>query len=163
MLTSAHDATLLAHNDGTHLIQTLSTWPVIPILLSISQCENTKWRQTASCLDVTRDRTWRKTIKDESRSKAADIFMIESYSSNFFKNRTGVISGVRASIPYSSPRRTLSHDTTFVNFVSENYDALSIFRRRDAQSRAIELRNVAFKTVDPAYKDIKGTEYFASL
>ena len=57
----------------------------------------------------------------------------------------------------------LSHDTAFVNFLSENYDALSIFRRRGAQSRATELRNVAPNTVEFDFKDIKGTEYFVSL
>jgi len=81
----------------------------------------------------------------------------------FFKNRASVISGVRASIRDSSPCRTLSDDTAFVNFLSENYDALSTLRRRDAQSRATELRNVVPNTVEFEFKDIKGTEYFVSL
>jgi len=81
----------------------------------------------------------------------------------FFKNRAGFISGVRASIHDSSARRTLYHDATFINFLSENYDALSILRRRDEQSRATELRNVAPNTAESDFKDINGTEYFVSL
>jgi hypothetical protein len=36
-------------------------------------------------------------------------------------------------MPDSSPRRTLPHDTTFVDILTENYDALSILRGRGAQ------------------------------